>query len=141
MSGQTTPQILLIGAGCFGGLIGWLIYYTNRYREGTPKFSDIVTVVGIIGGAAILNLFPAETDIFGAYGIGLASGFFLYFVSLLILVKAAKFPWAWFLDGRTRAVGNFDGIEEYASPYSPQTPMVRPDDLRFADDRAKLKDK
>ncbi|MGH9932420.1 MAG: hypothetical protein ACREA9_24720 [Pyrinomonadaceae bacterium] len=30
--------------------------------------------------------FPAKSDLFGAYGIGLAEGFFLYFIVLVIVV-------------------------------------------------------
>ena len=65
--------------------------------------SDLVALVGILGGAAITALFPARTDLFGAYGIGLFIGFFGYFVSLIILVsKSKKFGSDWFLDGRRK---------------------------------------
>ena len=54
-----------------------------------------------IGGAAVLALFPEKTDLFGAYGIGLAAGFFMYFFILIVLVnKAPGFNSSWFLDGR-----------------------------------------
>ena len=79
-------MLQIVGAGAFGALIGWYVYYINRYRVGDVQFSDLVTLVGILGGAAILALFPARTDLFGAYGIGLAVGFFGYFVVLVILV-------------------------------------------------------
>ncbi len=119
---QETSQLLLIGAGCFGALIGWIVYYINRYRQGAPKANDLVTIIGVIGGAAILKLFPAGTDIFGAYGIGLAVGFFTYFVVLLILVKISRFPYAWFLDGRRRKLDD----NEEKSPYEiQQFPMVK----------------
>jgi len=26
-------QIQLFGAGCFGAIIGWYVYYINRYRK------------------------------------------------------------------------------------------------------------
>lgn len=113
MPEATTPLILLIGSGCFGAILGWLIYYTNRYRKGAPQFSDLVTIVGIIGGGAVLKLFPAGTDIFGAYGIGLAIGFFLYFITLIIFVNVTKFPYAWFLDGRRRKINS----DEEKAPY------------------------
>lgn len=90
-----------IGAGAFGAVVGWYVYYINRWRKDDVQLSDIVTLIGAIGGAAILALFPAKTDLFGAYGIGLASGFFLYFFVLVVLVnKADGFSSAWFLDGR-----------------------------------------
>jgi len=43
-----------------------------------------------VGGGAVLGLFPARSDMFGAYGIGLALGFFGYFLMLVILVAKSK---------------------------------------------------
>ena len=103
--GQTTAEIATLlqkmGAGAFGAVVGWYVYYINRYRKDDVQLSDIVTLIGAVGGAAILALFPAKTDLFGAYGIGLAAGFFMYFFILVVLVtKAPGFTSAWFLDGR-----------------------------------------
>ena len=90
-----------IGAGAFGAVIGWYVYYINRWRKDDVQLSDIVTLLGAIGGAAILALFPAKSDLFGAYGIGLAIGFFFYFIVLVAIVKKADgFTAAWFIDGR-----------------------------------------
>ena len=98
---EAARTIHLIGAGAFGAVVGWYVYYINRWRKDDVQLSDIVTLLGAIGGAAVLALFPAKSDLFGAYGIGLASGFFLYFFILVILVnKAPGFSSAWFLDGR-----------------------------------------
>ncbi len=93
----------LAGAFGFGVLIGWYIYFVNRYRKGDVQASDIVTLIGAIGGSAVLALFDKKTDLFGAYGVGLAVGFFTYFVSLLILVaRSQNFDFDWFLDGRRK---------------------------------------
>jgi hypothetical protein len=93
--------IQVIGAACFGLLIGWYVYYINRYRKGDVQFSDLVTLVGILGGTAVLAIFPARSILFGAYGIGLALGFFGYFLALTIMVRiSANFNVDWFLDGR-----------------------------------------
>jgi hypothetical protein len=98
-----TTRIQLWGAFGFGLLIGWYVYYINRYRTGDVQISDLVTVIGVIGGAAILALFKPESDLFGAYGIGLAVGFYLYFLVLVLLVLVSKnFTADWFLDGRRR---------------------------------------
>jgi hypothetical protein len=97
-------MIQLIGAGVFGAIIGWYIYMINRYRKGDVQFSDLVTLIGIIGGGSILSLFKAETDLFGAYGIGLGIGFFGYFFVLLIMVRVSdSFDVDWFLDGRRKS--------------------------------------
>jgi len=99
----TTLQ--LIGAGAFGAVVGWYVYYINRWRKDDVQLSDIVTLLGAIGGAAVLALFPKKSDLFGAYGIGLAAGFFQYFFILIVLVnKAPGFNSAWFLDGRAPAL-------------------------------------
>jgi len=100
---QSATTLQLWGAGAFGGLIGWMVYYINRYRKADVQLSDLVTLIGIIGGGAILALFPAKTDLFGAYGIGLAAGFFLYFLVLIFLVGVSpNFTADFFLDGRRK---------------------------------------
>jgi hypothetical protein len=104
---EEATTIQLLGAGGFGALIGWYVYYINRYRQDSVQMSDLVTLIGTLGGAAILAIFPAKTDLFGAYGIGLAIGFFGYFLVLLALVGASRgvFSWTWFLDGRRKKPG------------------------------------
>lgn len=101
------PRLLLWGAGAFGAVIGWYVYFINRYRKDDVSLSDIVTLIGAIGGAAILSLFDKGTALFGAYGIGLASGFFLYFLVMVVLVSASKnFDADYFLDGRRRKLAD-----------------------------------
>ena len=98
-----TSIIQLLGAGGFGALIGWYVYYINRYRKTDVQWSDLTTLIGILGGGAIMALFPQQTDLFGAYGIGLFLGFFGYYISLLIKVKISpNFSVDWFLDGRRK---------------------------------------
>ncbi len=75
-----------IGALCFGLVIGWITYRTLRRRAEAVALSDIATVIGAVGGAAVTGLFKDQT-LFGAYCIGLAIGFFLY---LIIAVTALK---------------------------------------------------
>ena len=121
----TTLQAL--GAIGFGVLIGWYAYYINRYRTGGVELSDLATVVGIVGGAAILTLFPAGSDLFGAYGIGLFVGFFGYFVALIILIRISEnFDADWFMDGRRRKLPKDYYIPETAKPTI--TPMGAPDE-------------
>ena len=79
-----TPWLLLVGALCFGIVIGWVTYRALRFAT-NKGLSDIATVIGAVGGAAVTALFPKETGSFGAYCIGLFIGFFAY-------LRSAKDP-------------------------------------------------
>ena len=67
-------------------------------------------LIGILGGGAILSLFETQTDLFGAYGIGLFIGFFGYFLFLTLWVSLSdNFTVDWFLDGRRKKpTGSFE---------------------------------
>ena len=119
--------IPLLGAGCFGALIGWYVYYINRYRKADVQLSDLVTLIGILGGGAITALFQPGGALFGAYGIGLAIGFFGYFLALIFMVAASpNFNVDWFLDGRRRRpVDPYYIPSELVTP--PRPPMVAPE--------------
>lgn len=111
---DTKSVIQLIGAGAFGLIIGWRVYFTDRYRTGGIDFQDIAQIIGIIGGGAILGLFQAGSDLFGAYGIGLAIGYFLYHVRLSSLVRRSpNFSEDFFLDGRRKKVAADEFIPDY----------------------------
>ena len=100
------------GAFFFGTVIGWFTYFVNRYRTNVA-LGDVATVIGAVGGGAVLALFPEGTDLFGAYGIGLAVGFFGYFVVLLVMVLCSKdHKVSWFLEGRpgNRGMGSGDEV-------------------------------
>lgn len=113
MTIETTSSIQLWGAGGFGAIIGWYVYYINRYRTRDVQLSDLVTLIGILGGGAILALFPARSTLFGAYGIGLFIGFFGYFLILLLLVTVSQnFGVDWFLDGRRKRPGRGEIIPD-----------------------------
>ncbi len=99
-----TETLILLGAFFFGVVVGWQVYMINRYRTAAVDFGDLATVIGIVGGGAVMNLFPSGTAMFGAYGIGLALGYFLYFLVLFSFVKRSpNFDVDWFLDGRRKA--------------------------------------
>jgi hypothetical protein len=72
------------GALLFGIVVGWITYRTLIRRTGAVQLSDIATVIGAIGGAAITTLFDSK-HLFGVYSIGLAIGFFLYLVLYTLL--------------------------------------------------------
>ena len=121
-------KVQLCGAACFGLLIGWYVYYINRYRKSDVQISDLVTIMGVIGGSAVLALFPAGTELFGAYGIGLAIGFFSYFLSLIVLVGLSpNFDADWFLDGRRKLPDVTIFVPQVGTPAAGGIPMeVKP---------------
>ncbi len=91
------------GAFSFGVVVGWFTYFVNRHRQEDVSLADVATIIGALGGASVLALFPAKTALFGAYGIGLGAGFFAYFIILvIIIISQSKNKWTfeWFLDGR-----------------------------------------
>ena len=119
MKEASATTLELVGAGCFGALVGWYVYYINRNRTDKVQLGDLATLIGAVGGAAVTAIFPAKSELFGAYGIGLAVGFFGYFIVLVILVALSKgaFTAAWFLDGRRRN----PAADEQTGP----VPMIR----------------
>lgn len=81
-----------IGAICFGLVIGWITYRTLRRKEGGAAISDIAAVIGAIGGAAVTSLFNMQAY-FPFYCIGLAVGFFGYFVVGIFVGKGKTDSW------------------------------------------------
>lgn len=77
MSLSYIEWLSLVGALCFGIIVGWVTSRTLR-RAQSNGLSDIATVIGAVGGAAVTALFQQASGTFGAYCIGLALGFFFY---------------------------------------------------------------
>jgi len=73
-----------IGAVCFGLVVGWVTYRTLARRADGVSLSDIATVIGAVGGAAVVAIF-SDKQLFGLYSIGLAVGFFGYLIAYVIL--------------------------------------------------------
>lgn len=72
-------DIVQIGSLCFGLVVGWITYRTLRKAEEAVALSNISTVIGAVGGAAVTGIFKNEA-VFATYCIGLAAGFFLYLI-------------------------------------------------------------
>jgi len=82
---DTVTILQFIGALAFGAVIGWVTYFIMRRAQ--PKaLNDITTIIGILGGAAVIALFDPEGPVFGGYAIGLAIGFFGYYWAFLRIV-------------------------------------------------------
>lgn len=102
-----TTAVFDIGAVCFGLVIGWITYRTLRRTQKTG-LSDIATVIGAIGGGAVLGIF-GEGDPFGWYAIGLAAGFFLYLVVAFSRDPKGTSTWMGSQDDDDGGVGGGDG--------------------------------
>ncbi len=76
--------ISALGALFFGLAVGWISYRTLRLTAGANAFSDIATIIGAVGSAAVITLLKSDV-LFGWYGTGLAIGVFAYFAIGLIL--------------------------------------------------------
>jgi hypothetical protein len=74
-----------VGAGFFGLVVGWICYRTLRRRGGQAEISDIAAVIAAVGGGSVTALFNDDAELFGAYAIGLAVGFFGYLLAALAL--------------------------------------------------------
>ncbi len=73
-----------IGGIGFGLVVGWTTYFILRRAQ--PKtLSDLSTFIGIIGGSTITALFDSKGDSFVGYAIGLAIGFFAYYIVFLLI--------------------------------------------------------
>lgn len=78
-----------IGAGAFGLVIGWIAYRTLRRSDGS-RIRDLTTVIAALGGAAIVDTRFADPELFSSYGLGLATGFFSYFLTGAWLDRRAR---------------------------------------------------
>lgn len=82
-----------MGCGAFllGAVLGWNLYFINRYRnKDNIGVADLTTIVGALAGTAVLALFNNGGQLIAWYGIGLAAGFFAYFLFLIRLSKITK---------------------------------------------------
>jgi hypothetical protein len=79
---------------CFGMVVGWITYYTMRKNTKPRTLADITVIVSALVGPAVMAVFPAPVEgtkqtMFGFYGIGLAIGFFLYYLLFVGLLWKA----------------------------------------------------
>ena len=80
-----------IGAICFGIIVGWVT--SRTLRRTTPSgLTDIATVTGSIGGAAITGIWQPSTNAFGYYCIGLFIGFFGYLILAMTMARKSGEP-------------------------------------------------
>jgi NhaP-type Na+/H+ or K+/H+ antiporter len=87
---QPVTTLSLWGSGAFGLVIGWIAYRTLRRTADAPRLADLVTVIAALGGGAVINARFAEPDLFAAYGIGLAAGFFAYLVVAYLMERSDR---------------------------------------------------
>ncbi|MFO7632312.1 MAG: hypothetical protein R6W76_07230 [Caldilinea sp.] len=82
------------GSVGFGMVVGWITYYTMRKNTKERALADITVIIIALVGPAVLAVFPAPVEatkqtMFGYYSIGLAAGFFLYYIVFMLLLWKA----------------------------------------------------
>jgi hypothetical protein len=85
---------LALGSVGFGMVIGWVTYYTMRKNTKERTLADITVIISALVGPAVMAVFPAPVQgtkqtMFGYYGIGLALGFFLYYIIFVMILWKA----------------------------------------------------
>lgn len=104
---DSIPNIGAAGLGC---IIGWLVHYINCSRRADVQFSDLTTVIGIVGGAGVTSLFGgADKALFSSYGMGLFVGFFGYFLALVVLTKNSGGTFAVRMEGTENRQKSLEG--------------------------------
>ena len=83
------PSASDVGAVLFGVVVGWITYRTLVRRTDGVALSDIATVIGAVGGGAVVVHFN-NPHLFGLYSIGLAAGFFAYLLLFYALNGGQK---------------------------------------------------
>jgi hypothetical protein len=91
LAGTNEMFISALGALFFGLAVGWISYRTLRLTAGANVLSDIATIIGAVGSAAVITLLKSDV-LFGWYGTGLAIGVFAYFAVGLILYRRQGVP-------------------------------------------------
>jgi hypothetical protein len=84
---MTATILTKIGAVAFGLVIGWITYRTLRRRKDPAQLSDLSAVIAAISGGAVTAVPFDDPDVFAAYSIGLAVGFFGYLLASSLTVK------------------------------------------------------
>ena len=84
---MTATTLTKVGAVAFGLVIGWITYRTLRRREDPAQLSDLSAVIAAISGGAVTAVPFDDADVFAAYSIGLAVGFFGYLITSSLMVK------------------------------------------------------
>ena len=79
-------NVISVGAILFGVVIGWITYRTLRRSKESVALSDIATVIGAVGGAAVMALFDRPV-LFAWYSIGLFIGLIAYLIAGVTILK------------------------------------------------------
>ncbi len=105
------------GACGLGIVLGWNLYFINRYRDRTKiVLADLASVMTAITGAALIAFLDHSQRSLGHYGVGLCIGFLLYFIMLVTFSIFSKNP-------------KFKFPDYFLDPPDGQNPTVMLDDL------------
>lgn len=71
----------VVGALVFGLVVGFITYRTLVRTADKAAVTDLVAVVGVLGGGVVTSLYDPAGDQFAWYAIGLAVGMALFFLA------------------------------------------------------------
>ena len=78
--------LVLIGALCFGVVVGYITYRTLARTTDKAAITDLASVIGAVGGGTALTLWgPADGSLFAVYSIGLVIGMAVYVILSLAI--------------------------------------------------------
>jgi hypothetical protein len=70
-----------VGALVFGLVVGFITYRTLVRTAAKAAVTDLVAVVGVLGGGVVTNLYDPAGSPFAWYAIGLALGMAAFFLA------------------------------------------------------------
>jgi hypothetical protein len=73
--------VTVVGALVFGLVVGFITYRTLVRTADKAAITDLVAVVGVLGGGVVTNLYDPAGDQFAWYAIGLALGMATFFLA------------------------------------------------------------
>ena len=73
--------VTAVGALVFGLVVGFITYRTLVRTTEKAAITDLVAVVGVLGGGVVTNLYDPAGVQFAGYAIGLALGMAVFFLA------------------------------------------------------------
>ena len=100
----------LWGAGALGLVLGWVLYFSIRGKAGQISVTEFAAIVAAVVGGTVTGTITGDPKMLGAYGLGLAAGFFALLILTALFVRKDKATSSW-TDALERSVREDEGPE------------------------------